>query len=1175
MAKELLKKALHTLLGRRYRVVLERQRDHISLKSFKGKHPVPFPQVVKQYGILSNISRFLLSASSNVYIVSLEGLATVKACLANVLDESLAIDIAPEVATLQPIAPPADFKIMYVWSYDNNRIEKRTRQNAIYFGNGWFVNQHSYWQIQGLNDQNDEWLRKDVIEEQAIIPFFTQILPRWQKAHLPCYSPLQYCEDPILNLTIIAVENNRVSLNIAWREPSEYIKILLPTINHVIAAGQIRPGLLPQQLPQKSFRTSGMVHLHNEEIALFQQEIWPLLHKWINGKVDEFHAQHNIIKTGGALKLVVQHQVQQGIGMTIAVPTFVCGSIRLPAQKASDLLASSRQYLRVPRGWLPIQSLIQAGITAASSHQDQPYSPIILKPNEIITQGLAGLQGVWSDIEFPPIKLPESSSPHQTASLHLQFLRTWGIPGGIIGTITQYQAAFATLFTDLITDYPQAKILVLGSKNALDEVALAWADGITARFDGNKSEPSFDPFSQGIFLVTPKALNIHANMIKTEWNLLCLLEADEQIKSNRSKLFQQLINYHKLLVLGLFGSDIFLKNTQANEAMSNLFGLSPYMNEEFIWRYALRDPVQKAPPLPTSYRQASTPRPASASVQLAEFTIGKLSDSGGLSIPPRLTKPQVSPSPRNLRDTSFRLGAHYDSRESMFVKQAKKLVKRTEKSAQFVSFREYWPIYEAMTLQQQKWYFYWRTQVRQSDYPDTSLSYIFVYVYELINNIGIQNKMDGYEKIRRLWLHYRERHPKLDNYLLDWLVDYALVNQCPFDPLSIYTESTTIGENLSYQDYDLILAHYIRQPLSQMPFVLIEKLSDHQIQRSKFYTDGHQQLIKQYLPQILEQANRYLEQHSGKGIFEWFKPDCSTTIRRQPFRSAIYVGSKSEIIIATILPYTQHQPLRDYLTALVKHTENKLRELKNYNGRLRGYLLDPATEAVIDQFIMGVAYRIAPLPKPRVEIDLAEVERLRQESSQVFHLLQIAPEETSASGFKSQQATLPSPSGIKIESDELDRLTKETDRLFALLQVDETKTEKTDNGKHDPDIIGSSEHEHQHAVSFVPGSGSGSALDIPFAQLNHELPPEWAAFASQLANYQLRILEALITKSDPTATISQIAEVRITMPEPLLDEINELAQGTVGDIIIETIPLPHVSDTEYLAFIQKIVTTEQ
>ncbi len=62
---------------------------------------------------------------------------------------------------------------------------------------------------------------------------------------------------------------------------------------------------------------------------------------------------------------------------------------------------------------------------------------------------------------------------------------------------------------------------------------------------------------------------------------------------------------------------------------------------------------------------------------------------------------------------------------------------------------------------------------------------------------------------------------------------------------------------------------------------------------------------------------------------------------------------------------------------------------------------------------------------------------------------------------------------------------------------------------------------------------------------------EWVEFATRLTKPKLEVIKAIIQQSDPNAAIKKIAEENITMPELLIDAINECALDTIGDLIIE------------------------
>ncbi|OCQ97055.1 hypothetical protein BCD64_15825 [Nostoc sp. MBR 210] len=81
---------------------------------------------------------------------------------------------------------------------------------------------------------------------------------------------------------------------------------------------------------------------------------------------------------------------------------------------------------------------------------------------------------------------------------------------------------------------------------------------------------------------------------------------------------------------------------------------------------------------------------------------------------------------------------------------------------------------------------------------------------------------------------------------------------------------------------------------------------------------------------------------------------------------------------------------------------------------------------------------------------------------------------------------------------------------------------------------------------------------FPFADLiapsedsSEDLPEEWTNLLEKLPGHEIEVLRAILQADNPKATIKQIAEANITMPNLLIDSINDRANDTIGELIIE------------------------
>jgi len=104
-------------------------------------------------------------------------------------------------------------------------------------------------------------------------------------------------------------------------------------------------------------------------------------------------------------------------------------------------------------------------------------------------------------------------------------------------------------------------------------------------------------------------------------------------------------------------------------------------------------------------------------------------------------KKQAVPARPQYSASTVRVSIH-DPHEKFFA-DMKRFAQKDGKEVPFVPFMSYWPTYDSMNKGQQAWYFYWRSQVRQGNYIDTDLSYIFVLIYELLSGTGWETPQDG------------------------------------------------------------------------------------------------------------------------------------------------------------------------------------------------------------------------------------------------------------------------------------------------------------------------------------------------------------------------------------------------------------------------------------------------
>jgi TerB-C domain len=91
-------------------------------------------------------------------------------------------------------------------------------------------------------------------------------------------------------------------------------------------------------------------------------------------------------------------------------------------------------------------------------------------------------------------------------------------------------------------------------------------------------------------------------------------------------------------------------------------------------------------------------------------------------------------------------------------------------------------------------------------------------------------------------------------------------------------------------------------------------------------------------------------------------------------------------------------------------------------------------------------------------------------------------------------------------------------------------------------------------ISHKPTTTKAPAK-VPTAKLrstpDHGLSQEWVAFKGKLQPYEFQALCAIALEANPTSVLKRLAESNLTMPEMLIDTINEQALESIGDLILE------------------------
>lgn len=116
----------------------------------------------------------------------------------------------------------------------------------------------------------------------------------------------------------------------------------------------------------------------------------------------------------------------------------------------------------------------------------------------------------------------------------------------------------------------------------------------------------------------------------------------------------------------------------------------------------------------------------------------------------------------------------YQNRRSLFLKQGKLLANYEDDFPEQIRITRYYPTYEALTDRELRSYFSWRTRVRRGEIGEACTTFAFLYLYELINQIGVENPVDGLKKMDAFVDAYGKLDAAVLSYYRNWRRSYIL-----------------------------------------------------------------------------------------------------------------------------------------------------------------------------------------------------------------------------------------------------------------------------------------------------------------------------------------------------------------------------------------------------------------
>ena len=137
-------------------------------------------------------------------------------------------------------------------------------------------------------------------------------------------------------------------------------------------------------------------------------------------------------------------------------------------------------------------------------------------------------------------------------------------------------------------------------------------------------------------------------------------------------------------------------------------------------------------------------------------------------------KNYMPPKYREMRKVALQNGRRERTAAEIFCLQGRLMADFEDDYDYTGEFIRYFPTYQSMSDSQLRGYFSWRTQVRRGNIRKTSVSFVFVYIYELLNCIGVSSPEEGFQTLKNFYTVYRTLDLQIERYMQVWLRDFVV-----------------------------------------------------------------------------------------------------------------------------------------------------------------------------------------------------------------------------------------------------------------------------------------------------------------------------------------------------------------------------------------------------------------
>lgn len=345
-------------------------------------------------------------------------------------------------------------------------------------------------------------------------------------------------------------------------------------------------------------------------------------------------------------------------------------------------------------------------------------------------------------------------------------------------------------------------------------------------------------------------------------------------------------------------------------------------------------------------------------------------------------------------------GMRHQSRQEVFLRQARLLADYEDDFAYHGDPVRYFPTYQSLSDDELRGYFAWRARMRRGEMPaDSSRTFILLYIYELLNSIGVESPEAGHALLGELRARPGIAGTWIEGALDRWLADHVIYYNL---------DRSLLPEGLRDQrEQALATLGAVQFAPREKVLEAVKRLAPGWLGRSRFYA-----AFPEEMDELVHRVLRGMSAHYAKGCRKNLVEQYFGVLESRPmhlFSEAVFCDPLKrrnyEYVVNSELTYrcengswqklgrmAPPRGLRKF-EKLLKTIDSVLREEQGYPHPVRPELSTMWILRLIREEARALLAEKAMREKKRIHIDAASLDRIREDAAQTRERLMVEGEE--------------------------------------------------------------------------------------------------------------------------------------------------------------------------------------